>query len=68
MNTTLKLCLNCIIERNLDVGKTCIFLFGGFGVDSLIFIKFLNLWSKNSRDGLELEHPQWNHLIKTRVF
>ena len=53
MNTTLKLCLYCSIERNLDVSKTCIFLFGGFGVGSLIFIKFLNLWSKNSRDGLE---------------
>ena len=37
MNTTLKLCLYCSIERNLDVGKTCIFLFGGIGVGSLLF-------------------------------
>ena len=61
MNTILKLSLYCSIERNLDVGKTCIFLFEGYGVGSLISIKFLNLWSKNSRDGLEYK-VFWNWL------
>ena len=53
MSTNLELQLYSSIEINLKVGEACIFLFGGFGVVTLIWMKYLNLSSQNRGVGLE---------------
>ena len=53
MSTNLILQLYYSIERNFKVGETCIFLFAGFEVVSLILMKFLNLLSQKHGVGLK---------------